>query len=279
MMGKNHVDRELLLRYAMSEVPIVGVREETRLALEDTRYIERHLVECPVCQHDFEVLKDAVEAGDELLANVVEKHLGGPEVRVVTQKKTHLKMAAWIVIPAICGVLALFMVSASMRSLINPALRVHASVENELPVSLTESVKGVDTMAEGAIHFMDGDYPGAVSSFRNSAASSTEDTQKALAHFNMGLTFLAMAEHRKLGLFYEFDRELADSALTHFDACLQLTQIFPRMKATALYYSAKAHLMRNDPAAARKSLEVCKAMRGFKYQEASNLLQELQGDQ
>jgi tetratricopeptide (TPR) repeat protein len=275
MMGKNHVERELLLRYAMSEVPIVGVREENKLALEDARYIERHLLECPACQQEVELFKDAVEAGDELLANVVEKHFHGQDVRVVTPKKFPIKTAGWIAAPALVVVALLFLASASMRSLINPPLRVQASVENELPSSINEFVKGLDTMADGAAHFLDGDYAGAVACFREASISAEEDSKRGLAHLNMGLSFLAMAERRELGLFYEFDRELADSALAHLDACLELTKPFPFFQEAALYFSAKAHLMRNDPAAARTSLEAGKAIRGPKHQAVVELLREL----
>lgn len=276
MTGKNHIERELLLRYAMSEAPILDVREETKLALEDVRYVERHLQECTACQRQLELLKEAVEAGDHLLSKIVESHLHVAAVETVRPKKYPLLKWGLVLGPAVGVGVAFFFLSPTGRAFINPSIRVHASVESEVPASIQEVTKGVSPMADGAFRFSEGDYAGAVESFKRAASASPEDGDRGLARLNIGLTFLSMAEHRELGLFYKFDAELVDSALAHLNASLSMTTIHPRMQETALYFSAKAHLMRNDPAAALVPLEACVAIRGMKFREAEKLLKEIQ---
>jgi len=274
MMGKNHINRELLLRYAMSEVPIYSEHEETKLAVEDVRYVERHLQECGECRQQLGLLKDAVETGDQLLAKILETHFHHPVTPVVKPRKFPRKTWGWVLAPVGFAVVAFFLFPTTIRQWINPSVRGHASVENELSASVGEVTRGVSAVNQGANRFVEGNYSGAIESFRK-AATSNESGDRGLAYLNIGLTFLAMAEHRQLGLFYQFDPQLADSALAYFAASLPLTTLYPRMQDTAFYFSAKAHLMREDLAAARESLDACIAIGGEKSEAAQKLLMEV----
>ena len=277
-MGKSsvHVEHELLLRYAMSETPIPGMSAEEGLGLEDRRYIERHLKTCAECRERVERLKVAVEAGDRLLSKAATDHLGEPAPNLLRKFPLQKIRPALLLAAALVLVIAIF--SMFIRPWLNPPFASQAAVRDEVNESVVAVVMGMSDMNAGAAHFAKGNYQKAIASFRAATVSEEHASGRGLAHLNLGMTYLKVAEHRKFWLLYKFDRQSADSALVHLTASLQLTGEFPRMRATAFYFSAKAHLMRNDPAAAREALQACTSMKSEKFAAAKQLLEKLSTD-
>jgi tetratricopeptide (TPR) repeat protein len=268
-----HIEQQLLLRYAMSAVPIAGAREDEKPSAEDIRYIEQHLKECSECRRRAEVLKEAVVAGDRLLSKIVADHSDESAREAFTVLA--LKKLRPFLFPAAATAVALTVLSIMVPPWFNPPFATQATVHQEVAQSLSTVTRSVSPMSDGAGYFEDGEYEQALGSFRVAASSANESSERGLAHLNLGLTFLRMAEHRQLGLFYTFDQELADSALTHLAKSLELSAAFPPMQETAYYFLAKAHLMRNDPRSAGSALQACIDLQREKAAAAQKLLDEL----
>ncbi len=274
MMGKSHVDRELLLRYAMSEVHTSSAHDQNQLAIEDVRYIERHLQECADCQQQVVLMKDAVQVGDQLLTNIVEKHFYKPIPKVTRPRFSFDSLRiGWA--PGLSAAFAVLAICLFLPGWINPPFAPQATVNDEVGESFFSLTRGFSSLGDGAMRFSEKNYEAAIVSFRKSIHSEKEIKDRGLAHLYLGLTFLKVAENRRLGLFYSFDQGLADSALAHLKASMKLNDAFPLMQETALYFSAKAHLMRNDAGAASEALHTCAGMGLDKAQAAQKLLEEI----
>lgn len=274
MMGNNHVDRKLLLRYAMSEVHTSIAHDRSQIALEDARYIDRHVQECAHCQAQLALMRDAAQVGDELLSKIIEKRLFNHSPQIVKRRVSLEELLSrWA--PRVAGAIAVVFVCILLPSLINPQYARQATVEYELGKSELPSPRKPSGLNQGAAYFNKGNYAAAIESFQRSIQSEDEIKDRGLAHLYLGLTFLKVAENRRLVFFYSFDRSLADSAVAHLNAGMKLNAAFPLMQDAALYFSGKAHLMRNDVRAASEALEACVAMRLEKSQAAQKLLKEL----
>lgn len=270
-----HVEQELLLRYAMMTAAIVGVSKEEKLALEDVRYIERHLKSCATCRNQVERLEKTAKTGDRLLEKVVARHLGA-EALPGGVKRVAFKKVGLVLLPtAAVALLVVLSPKFFPMSLSSPWVR-QAVLHDEVHESFT--VTRGSAISEGAAYFADGLYDEAITSFRETLATPRDSAFHGLALLSMGLTYLQMAEQKKFFLFYEFDQEHADSALVHFAACLQSKHTLPRMRATALFFSAKAHLMRNELHAACQALQACIELGREKSAEARKLRTQLRED-
>jgi len=274
MMGKSHVDRELLLQYAMSEVHTSIAHDWSQVASEDVRYIERHLQECSDCQQQLELMKDAVQIGDQLLTSIVERHFYKPSPSSVRPRFSIDKLRiGWL--RGLSAAIAVILLCGFLPGWINPPFAPQATVNNEQGVSELSMTRALSALNEGALRFNEGNYAAAIESFRKSIQSEDEIEDRGLAHLYLGLTFLKVAENRRLGFFYSFDQALADSALAYLNASLKLNDSFPLMQETTLYFSAKANLMRNDVRAASEALKACAEIGLEKSQAAKKLLEEI----
>jgi len=274
MMGKSHVDRELLLRYAMSEVHTSVAYDQSQIATEDARYIERHLQECADCQQQLALMKDAVQVSDQLLTKIVEKHFYKPSPKIALPRFSFDKSRiGWA--PGFSAVIVAIVICIFLPGWINPPFTSQATVHDELGEFALPMPRNPSALNDGTAHFNEGNFAAAIESFRKSIHSKDEIADHGLAQLYLGLTLLKVAENRQLGLFYSFDQGLADSALAHLNASMEINSAFPRMQNVALYFSAKAHLMRNDARAASEALSDCAAMGLEKSQTAQKLLEEI----
>jgi tetratricopeptide (TPR) repeat protein len=258
----------------MSEAQTSIAHDQNQVPIDDARQIEQHLRECADCRQQVELMKDAVQVGDQLLNKIVERHFYKPSPKIVRPRFSFDKLRiGWA--PGLSAAIAVVLLCAFLPGWINPPYTPQATIHDELGASVFSATRGFSRVNDGAVRYSEGNYAAAIDSFRKSIDSEAEIKDRGVAHLYLGLTYLKVAENRRLGLFYSFDQELADSALAHLNASMKLNGSFPLMQNVALYFSAKAHLMRNDARAASEALKACAAMHIEKSQAAQKLLEEI----
>jgi len=277
-MGKPkvHVDQELLQQYVMSTLLSVDLSSEEKLGIEDRQYVERHLQGCDECRERVERLRSSVDAGEQVLAQVLASHLGEPQptlAEILDKPKVRPIFISTMLALTVVALTTLF----SRYS--NPDYAHQASIHKESIKSIVLSIRGGDpfvtSFMNAMAHLAKSDYGSAITEFRSARKSTNEPSRIAMAHLYIGLANLKKAERRTLWLFYDFNQQYVDSAMIHLMASVNYSDKFPDIRGPALFFVGKAHLMRSDPQAAIAALRACEEMGGEKAPEAHTLLEEL----
>jgi len=276
-MGKPqvHVGQELLQRYVMSTLLALDLSSEEKFGIEDKRYVEQHLQGCDECRERVERLRSSVDAGNQILGEVLASHLGEPQptlAEILDKPKVRP-----VIIPTMLA-LTVVVLTALVSRYSNPDYAPQASIHDE-PIELIRGIRGGDSFVASFFTAMDhlakARYDSAITEFRSAIESTNEPSRIAMAHLHIGLANLKKAERRTLWLFYDFKQQYVDSAMIHLMASVNYSEKFPDIRGPALFFVGKAHLMRSDLRAAVTALRACEKMGGEKASEAHTLLEEL----
>lgn len=177
------------------------------------------------------------------------------------------------------GIAALLLIFVSLLVTSNLSTSKYYKLATVAELSETSGSRGRNTSEfELSIKaFEEKDYQSAIKHLTADIELNKNDETIFYSHYLLGLIYLETAEKSFLGLFPTFDKNSAELALQNLRKTIELNNSgkFQNINLDAYFYSAKASLMLEDTASAKKLLQIVVDEKGSKLSEAIEILKKL----
>lgn len=239
--------------------------------------LQNHLDLCPVCLQAVQALQNADAATEsstvpnwpdveaEMDAKVY-AHLetlstgktaidkAKPEMGILSRLKSLLRGLFPPAAPLYAAAaFALLMVSVYGYAFFSrPATFAMAQIQLPPTTQLRGGTEQIGMFQEGMTRFRKQDFQLAIENF---TAFLEENPNDYSANFYLGLSYLATAKIRLLGMPYRFDAQKVEKGAEYLRKALDLSAENPFYTEDCLWYLSKARLMLNDVRAARRLLQ------------------------
>jgi TolA-binding protein len=131
-----------------------------------------------------------------------------------------------------------------------------------------------DAFSKGLSAFQEGNYQQAIREMEMFLSESPDSTSQFYAHYLLGISCLSAAESDLGGRFQKIDRNLLSKGMEHLQSAGSLTA-YPGYKEECYWYLGKAYLLKGDGAAAKELFEKMIHLKGRRFREAREIIEEL----
>ena len=254
-----------------------NLNDEHSISLMKFSIIKNHLNSCKSCFSIYEELSAELNAADTAINKfIIDSVSRGKERDIKTQQLFKNKLIRYPIFSAV-SILVLFLALEIFSTFTTPK-NFRLGQINDKPLSAITRGRLSLEFQEGLAALDNGDYGKAISFFENDLINNKNGNSIFYTHYILGLTYLESAKKDFLGLFISFDTNDILKAVDNFNLCItdNISGNFPDVSFNAYFFMAKAEIILNNTALAKKYLGVVIDNKGSKLNEAKELLNKLE---
>ncbi|MHB8579859.1 MAG: tetratricopeptide repeat protein [Ignavibacteriaceae bacterium] len=238
--------------------------------------IENHLYDCKTCKSVYEELSEEFYEVENAVDKYFDKSGIHEKVKVlyplILFKNNYIRYA----IVSTVSMIILFLGLEILSGITTPNNYRLGQIKDK---SLSYITRGRSSFEfqEGLTALGNGNYDKAIKLFENDIANNKNGISIFYTHYILGLAYLESAKNDFVGLFPSFDFNKVRKAIDNFNLCISENSSgnYPDISFNSYFYMAKAELIRNNFALAKKYLQIVINNKGSKMNLAIELLDQL----
>jgi len=270
-----HLDTEMIgdfILYENSEIPDDAIIP----VLADK--IKSHLKNCLACGEEYQTLKKEYNDVGIFLEKILKKREIPHESKSFLPAFTGNKFSAFRYAFTTMAVLAVIYFGLfTVSSITTPDYNKNIFSVNENGFYITRGRTSV-TFQKGLDAVQKENFDAAIVYFELDIKEHSNESSIFYTHFMTGLTYLKSAESSFLGMFQSFDKERVNMAIQNLNISIEknISGSYENLSLDAHYYLGRAYLFLEDFNNAERHLNIVIESRGKFYNEAIDLVEELE---